>query len=75
MLSLKGAMEMKNHAAEELALRAMRAGCSIEEIVDGQTEVRYDVPGAYRHDETVERSAEITPELIAEARAVLDGKR
>ena len=62
---------MKNHAAEELALRALRAGSSVEEVAAGQTEMRFDTPSAYKHDETVERSVEVTPELIAEAKTVL----
>lgn len=56
-------------AAEEIAVRAYEAGCTVAEFCAGKYEIRYLTRG-HTDDESIEHAADLTPELQAVAEAI-----
>lgn len=61
-------------AVQEMALIARQSGQPVEERFAGQSVLRFNARSAYSDDSTVERQVDITPEMIAEAQAIVDGE-
>lgn len=67
-------MKRTNKAAvQEMALIARQSGQPVAERFAGQSVLRFGTRSFYDNDSTVEHHVDITPEMIEEAQAIVDG--